>query len=917
MNDLINNFISLSYSGKASNSTLISISPCKLYFAIGQDQEITIFKGKDESSRIPCGSSSFVWSPDSTKFAIVSDGRIGVYRSGFNAKLDDSDLIMDEGSIVSIQWIDDSNLIVVTNLGTIKVYGSSQTEIALKSNHSLKEYFKEVNGAKYVSWGLMVFGLTSMSSTSTQALLFEFQNEKFTLCEAMALLTQPRKSMIDRIYRWMDHLMRTPDSISKPQRHLDVSPNNELMISFDLKLGLLSLYSTKNASLINSWASQEIICDPHSQDLINGAYFWTNSIFVITTSDGHLAFVPLNLLTREFTPIEQQFNEFTVALIPGDRIIICENSKVAPELLVLLQISRNELVDKYILEGDFKMALETGAQIGANTDSILKKYWKHKLDEENELDLHLLDIIKDKQWVFRICCLNSMESISLQHIRNLIQYGITQTNSLTKQDVDDELEALLNEIENIAIPKSHSSDIEVLDMYIYRKKFLNLMDLLNTFEILCGGIFSSRIAAGEELYDLFWELKDQDIVDFAFSAAQVGQVNTLEVLFTRHGESILPFRLALLDDLPFMMDPQDFAAILPKLNDNVEESWREIPWRRQDWTSDAGLQELTSIIKDSPCSQYSHRIFEYPGTSTIIAQWYYSRIKTFEVEYGLVSHAFSLLVLAKKNGIDFLNSDSKKLELACNLIYGNKQEYAIALEDLLLLTDNEALTYFLHESDSYNIVDEIVNFALPFLSIRQEGEIDCPSSLYNFLVGRATTCSSFLWLESIAKESSRIFTSNLTMQSLCIDCALASPFPPVRHEWSNILRRIEDNKMSGWDNLSFDDGSVTNSRNLNLEDFKNYIQACQIFSVHGFERNLISILNLASDNDEQVLVLKRFVRQSVIVATITVSDDTWRQLLQDLLKLNALGVLQSIPRSEIYVSVLTYALGETSTIYLI
>lgn len=57
-----------------------------------------------------------------------------------------------------------------------------------------------------------------------------------------------------------------------------------------------------------------------------------------------------------------------------------------------------------------------------------------------------------------------------------------------------------------------------------------------------------------------------DFVQLASDIASKENFKGLEILFTRHGDRLLPFRLSILDSIPIFSDPSAYKSLLPRIN---------------------------------------------------------------------------------------------------------------------------------------------------------------------------------------------------------------------------------------------------------------------------------------------------------------------------------------------------------------
>lgn len=455
---------------------------------------------------------------------------------------------------------------------------------------------------------------------------------------------------------------------------------------------------------------------------------------------------------------------------------------------------------------------------------------------------------------------------------------------------------------------------------------MNRLDLLNTFEVLCADpVFARKIAEGQEVEKIFDEFANQDLLKFALRMAQEGHFHTLEILFTRHGKRILPFRLSLLEQLPVLLPPQTYKNLLPKIahSKSTEDLWTEIPWRRSDWTADPALEELVSLVKNTPIDNYNLVEFDYPTTHVEITEWYKKRISFLESPVGISSAALEFAILGKENGVKGLESVISRLSLSCYAIYDIPDNF-ITIDDLLLLPVNEAMSFFIpNQPDPDSICQKITNLVIPFLNLRSsaksgDGEVDL-SPLYSSLQTRSLTCDSFQWLENIVvnsmlniKRELRVIPSFSKLTQLCIESAYCSDKIPDVKLWLRIVNC-----------LTYSDVSVVYNPPSELNDFheatdvkkidtlRSHLLSARILGEHGQSATLKFIKKCSNDLQEQLQLVNRFPRKSKLLAESMNSDYSWSLTLRDFLDMHENGkILGNVAARDIYASVASFALCE-------
>jgi hypothetical protein len=134
----------------------------------------------------------------------------------------------------------------------------------------------------------------------------------------------------------------------------------------------------------------------------------------------------------------------------------------------------------------------------------------------------------------------------------------------------------------------------LIDLSLLRVSLLHQLDLLDTCEAIHGSrrsappplvpysyehatrppcddteihvktrLYQRTQIAFDRQYNVF--LCHGGLLHVAADAASRGDVYALDVLFTRHGRELLPYRLGILSRLPLTMDPNTYKSLLPKI----------------------------------------------------------------------------------------------------------------------------------------------------------------------------------------------------------------------------------------------------------------------------------------------------------------------------------------------------------------
>lgn len=97
----------------------------------------------------------------------------------------------------------------------------------------------------------------------------------------------------------------------------------------------------------------------------------------------------------------------------------------------------------------------------------------------------------------------------------------------------------------------------------------------------------------EDLYDytFYDKFRTVSLVMSTIKFAREGNHEAVEVMFTYHGDVLLPHWLPVLSNFPESMDPYEYESLLPKCtaSGNVF-PWSQIQLREQDWCEGTNFQ---------------------------------------------------------------------------------------------------------------------------------------------------------------------------------------------------------------------------------------------------------------------------------------------------------------------------------------
>ncbi|CAG8573263.1 9230_t:CDS:2 [Cetraspora pellucida] len=423
--------------------------------------------------------------------------------------------------------------------------------------------------------------------------------------------------------------------------------------------------------------------------------------------------------------------------------------KILPQDLLRRKINALEYDDALVIAKTYNL----------DTDIIYQARWKDA--EVSEAAIHdYLDKIHDKEWVLAACFNRITKNPHI--IRLLLCYGLghtdildeilnndnlSTTDNLIKQklrenplEIDSSVQKFLN---NIKLSEKQKTFCRC------RYYFLKYLDRLCTYERIVeektrrdidnGSMDSSEENGGwitfidysvtfAEDYAIF---RDVHIAAQAMDFAADEFFDGLSILFTRHGNEMLPYRFTILEQIPETADPDEYETFLPRVgsNDGAELSeclWHQEPWRVYDWVENPILKK--QILQDEPEEWDFDGILmksvPYPASASYITQWYIDRAHKIDNSSGQVDKALSLIRYGIKKNVKNLETLEEDLHMLSQLVYecypSSNDKIIMTLNEFEALTEEEIIQTFLRQTDETRIVNDVRLYIIPFLKLLPE-----------------------------------------------------------------------------------------------------------------------------------------------------------------------------------------------------
>ncbi|OUM61451.1 hypothetical protein PIROE2DRAFT_45215, partial [Piromyces sp. E2] len=600
-------------------------------------------------------------------------------------------------------------------------------------------------------------------------------------------------------------------------------------------------------------------------------------------------------------------------------------------LFILANTPPVEIFYHCINKMDFTGALDLAKKYDLDTDYVYQAQWLSNSVSEKTISDYLSKI-KNTIWVIE-SCLDRIPSTP-EDLLLLIEYGLNLTN-LKDEVLHDPL---------FSSKKIHDSlkPNYNCDICFYRLFLLKYLDRLKTYEEIMnlGNTHELRETFSIE----FAKFRDVNLVLQSMLYAVDEKFDELRVLFTRHTQELLPYRMNILEYIPEAVTPNLYEFLLPEIDftprynitteikeESGEKLWINNPWRNNpDWVESENIKAVIQWEEDVPEDAepfVNIRINDYPAHTDTITQWYINRARAIEKNTGLIRNALDLIRIGIDKNVPNLETIYEDLVTLSSLVYDcftvdGTNVIDIDLEILEKLNEQEIVNLFMKETNSKRVVDDVKNFVIPYLERlvqrwRRNNVYDNPIDLLsNYL--RTIAKDHIEWCCLIMEAShpvlpldQRIIKYDILLSHLIVDCSY------LNEEENNLqyIRRMF-NCIPALDSEMYQDmNDVLQQEIEELDDtidrFDDHLASLELLEKYEICPPL-NWFNEASGNSELqrslLLKLTRKISTDVDLSKMTLAEmnnpknkkyQEWETLWDDILTLREYGVLDDIPIKEI------------------
>ncbi|ORX57789.1 hypothetical protein BCR36DRAFT_344452 [Piromyces finnis] len=560
-----------------------------------------------------------------------------------------------------------------------------------------------------------------------------------------------------------------------------------------------------------------------------------------------------------------------------------------------------------------------------NSHSLLSPRKKYALSHSNSYNLLLNSSTPE----------DDISTTSNNNITDDFKQAVSLNDISSSSDSDDSLKPNYN-----------------CDICFYRLFLLKYLDRLKTYEEIMdlGNTHELRETFSIE----FAKFRDVNLVLQCMLYAIDEKFDELRVLFTRHTEEILPYRMNILEYIPEAVSPNIYEFLLPEIentprynitteteDNSGEKLWINNPWRNNpDWVESSNIKTVIQWEEDVPEDAepfVNIKLNDYPANTDTITQWYINRARSIEKNTGLIRNALDLIRIGIDKNVPNLESMYEDLITLSSLVYdcftiSGSNVIEIDLEILEKLNEQEIVNLFMKETNSKRVVDDVKKFVLPYLERlvqrwRRNNVYDNPIDLLsNYL--RSIAKDHIEWCCLIVEAShpvipveQRIIKYDILLSHLIVDCSY------LNEEENNLqyIRRMF-NCIPALDSEMYQDmNDVIQQEIEELDDiidrFDDHLASLELLEKYEICPPL-SWFNKASGNSEiqrsLLLKLTRKVSTDVDLSKMTLFEmnnpknkkyQEWETLWDDILTLREYGVLDDIPIKEIQADFVTALLN--------
>eukprot|EP01135_Chromosphaera_perkinsii_P010784 Nk52_evm1s2226 gene=Nk52_evmTU1s2226 len=520
-------------------------------------------------------------------------------------------------------------------------------------------------------------------------------------------------------------------------------------------------------------------------------------------------------------------------------------TKKTSRLIIFCPTSPEELFRVKVQQRDYEEALLIASSYSLKTDLVYQCQWKEAPVLETTIDA-FLSKVEDIEWVLSEC--SSAKAASPSEIRMLLKYGLKCTDSEEGCD---------------HLGKYWDFKIK------YRKKFLKYLDRLETY---------LHITDEEEddfISERFFVFRDYDILRATVDLAKDHNFHALKIMFTYHGDLVLPYRLAILSLIPETVCCKEYEDLLPGCDSSGKViPWATKEWRILDWSEQKGKDD----------SAVDENIFYFNGIKSLdsfppapspkdLCSWYSARVSEIDEATGFLENALCLAYVGNIKNIPGLEKVVLDLETLNTAVYFNLCTNLMSYQNYKRLDEYQKFKILFQSSDACTFGRDVLQWGLGLMQKRGLSS-DCL-----FRLMRELSVQSLDFVAAIFKLSSpkialgnRIIKDETRLITLALECVYlyeGEDIAPI----SDIYECLPENA-----GLAESNSSKLHER---LDTLETQISAVEIFGKYGVQLSIRFFLKKL--NTEECMDL--FIKAARLAVKESFSEKQWRLLLGDFVEI--------------------------------
>ncbi|XP_076658373.1 NBAS subunit of NRZ tethering complex isoform X1 [Halictus rubicundus] len=570
-------------------------------------------------------------------------------------------------------------------------------------------------------------------------------------------------------------------------------------------------------------------------------------------------------------------------------------------ILGLKSTTPEELYSRKIDIEEYEEALTLANTYNLDTDLVYQTQWRKSKLSLNAIQEHLSKVTK-RSWVLHECVTRVPDTIEAArellnfglkgaNLETLVAIGTCDNGKFVTDNADeewtdlDEVSESLRQIQKAnelldKIDPNHLSDAQI-DLIKYRRKLLDHLDKLLTYEIILG----PSLNYDKNFYEEFRQLS---ALENAIRFAKDGDCRGVEIMFTYYGESLLPHWLAIISFFPETLNPLKYKKLLPKCDTDCQLfllDQREL--RQKDWSEKTEFNEVVNFENDDK----SELLYESDPSLSIyrdtllspelLQKWYESRAYQIERNSYIVDNALQLIKIAKSHNINSLENLLLDLETLDDLIYKVYIE-DLSLDELQKLSNLEKIKLLMSMTTEKSFVDDLKNFVLPFIKRRHQyldGELQRHLfSDYLICISKEDLRLAVKLFEYLkVSQDSEILQMIENIGTLALDCIYACNDANMYEKAICIVDSISKDR----------DGKRSGGISSLLEELDRELECTKILNKYGLTTTLNALRKNKTDPESAKLLLVQMARS--LNRTIAPPDEKqWAQLLNDMLEIHGM-----------------------------